>query len=309
MAAHHSSSIPALNTKDLLAVVAIAEHGSLVGACAQLSTSQSALSRTVTRVERIVGVPLFVRSTRSVTTTPAGREFVAVAERMLDDLRLSLWNMDEAAAGRRGQIIVSSFPIFAQQVLPPLIRAFREARPQVQVQLRTGRNPEVLEDVVSGVADFGITFADSLPDTVDAVQVRKDAMYAVLPRAHPLARGRGPLRLAQLRDALMISLPRETLTRRLVDGAAAAASLGWNHAVVVPGFLEMLGQVRAGVGVGLVPRSAMPHAPSPDLVWRILSDPPLTLSVVLVTRRGRQLPPAASSFKSLVVDELKSATR
>ena len=275
-----------------------------MGASTHLKTSQSALSRTVTRVERVLGVTLFVRSTRRVTITPAGREFVALAERMLNDLQLSLLNMREVAGERRGQIIVSSFPIFAQQTLPPLIRRFRESRPQVELQLRTGRNPEGLDDVCNGIADFGITFADALPDTLDAVRVRKDRLYAAVPNGHPLSRSRAPVRLAQLRGLAMISLPRETYTRRLVDGAAAAEGLAWSHAVVVPGFLEMLSQVRAGIGVGVLPHSALPTS-TEGVSVHPLADPALAVWVVVVTLRGRELSPAAAGFKALVVDHLK----
>jgi DNA-binding transcriptional LysR family regulator len=103
----------------------------------------------------------------------------------------------------------------------------------------------------------------------------------------------------------MISLPSETYTRRLVDGAAATAGLGWNHAVVVPGFLEMLSQVRAGIGIGVLPESALPQRSKQEVATRVLADPALAVWVVLITLRGRELSPTASSFMSLVVAHLK----
>jgi DNA-binding transcriptional LysR family regulator len=74
-------------------VLAVAEYGSFIAAAALLKTSQPALTRTIKRVEDVLGVRLFDRSTRRVEITTAGREFVSVAERMLNDLRISVRSM------------------------------------------------------------------------------------------------------------------------------------------------------------------------------------------------------------------------
>src|ERR1051325_4196735 len=100
---------PGLNAKELHALVAVAHFGSLVNASAFLQTSQSALSRTITRIEKLVGVRLFVRSTRRIELTPAGREFVAVSERVLNDLHIAPGGLRDIPTEQRGQVIVSSF--------------------------------------------------------------------------------------------------------------------------------------------------------------------------------------------------------
>ena len=79
----HPSSVPDLSARQLHAVLAVAEYNSFIAAAACLKTSQPALTRTIKRVEDILGVRLFDRSTRRVGITAAGKEFVAVAERML----------------------------------------------------------------------------------------------------------------------------------------------------------------------------------------------------------------------------------
>jgi len=75
-----------INVPDLTAhaVLAVAEYNSFIAAAAFLKTSQPALTRTIMRVEDVLGVRLFDRSTRRVAITAAGKEFVAVAERMID---------------------------------------------------------------------------------------------------------------------------------------------------------------------------------------------------------------------------------
>jgi DNA-binding transcriptional LysR family regulator len=299
-------SVPGLNSKELHALVAIAHFGSLVGAAAFLQTSQSVLSRTVTRVEKLLGVRLFARSTRRVELTPAGREFVAVSERVLNDLQIALRSLGDVAAEQRGQVIVSTLPIVVFQTLPPLVRAFRERRPQVDVQLRAGYSGSVVEDVVGGVADFGIISGEVAPASVERVDVRKESLYVVIPPDHPLAESTVPIRLAQLRDVPLVSPPRDSQTRLLVEGAAAATGVTLRHTVVVPGFPEMIAFTRAGVGPGIVPSGALPDPLPTDLRARLLSSPALSIRVSMIRLNSRHMSPAAESFWSLVLKELSS---
>lgn len=145
---HATVQRPALHARELQALVSIAHFGSLIGAAAFLQTSQSALSRTVTRIEKLVGVRLFTRTTRRIELTPAGRELVAVSERVLNDLRIALGGLRDVAGEQREQVIVSSLPMVVHQTLPRLVRAFREQRPLVDVQIRAGYSSAVIADVV-----------------------------------------------------------------------------------------------------------------------------------------------------------------
>src|SRR5579871_4605091 len=69
---------PDVGTRQLEAVLALAEYGSFVAAAARLRISQPALTRSIKRLEAQLGVQLFERSTRRVQITAAGREFAAV---------------------------------------------------------------------------------------------------------------------------------------------------------------------------------------------------------------------------------------
>src|SRR6187431_1187589 len=123
--------IPDIRARELLTVIALSEYGSFVAAAAYLKTSQPALTRTVKRVERVLGVLLFARNTRRVEITPAGREFVAVAERMLNDLKITSRNLGEIAGEQRGRIVLSTYAAFATRIMPQLAKVFLATRPAV----------------------------------------------------------------------------------------------------------------------------------------------------------------------------------
>ena len=83
-------TLPNLNARQLTAVLAVAENRSFIAAAAQLKVSQPALTRTIKQVETVLGIDLFARTSRQVTITAAGKEFVALSERLLTDLRLGV---------------------------------------------------------------------------------------------------------------------------------------------------------------------------------------------------------------------------
>src|ERR1700758_827730 len=158
------SGLPDLTSRQLETVLALAEYGSFIAAAALLKTSQPAVTRTIKHVEDVLGVKLFDRSTRSVQITAAGKEFVGVAGRMLNDLKITIRSMRELADQRRGQIIVSSIMSVANGKLPGLVSEYRLAYPGIELHVRDGVHGTVIEDVRSGAADFGITYVDDLPD-------------------------------------------------------------------------------------------------------------------------------------------------
>ncbi len=182
------SNVPDLSARQLHAVLAVAEYNSFIAAAAFLKTSQPALTRTIKRVEDVLGVRLFDRSTRRVAITAAGKEFVAVAERMLNDLRISISSMREIGEEQRGQIIISSIMSVANGLLPAIVAKYRASRPGIEIILREGVHGTVLEDIRSGTADLGATYVDDVPDFVEAKRVSREVFDVILPRTHPLAK-------------------------------------------------------------------------------------------------------------------------
>jgi len=304
---HHPSDVPDIRARELLTVVALAEYGSFVAAAAYLKTSQPALTRTVKRVERILGVTLFARNTRRVEITAAGREFVAVAERILTDLQLTVRNMTEVSSEQRGRITLTTYSAFASHTLPDLVKRFRETRPSIELRIREGRQSEIVEDVRSGVADFGIGYVNTLPDMLQATLLRKEPLYAVIPSSHPLAKKRSKVRLTELRDEPLVSPPSDTYLRRLIDGAAAGAGFNLRYAVTVERLLSVINHVRAGVGIAILPWGVLPPPPWTGFQTALLTEPPLTVSVGLISLRGRYLTPAAASLMALIQEETKKA--
>jgi DNA-binding transcriptional LysR family regulator len=247
-------------------------------------------------------VTLFARNTRRVEITPAGREFVAVAERVLDDLQLTVRNLDEVTREQRGRVCVATYSAFAVNPMPFLVRAYRETRPAVEIKIREGRQFDIIEDVRGGGADFGIGYINSLPDLMESTLLRKEPLYALVPGSHPLAATKRPrIALGELRDEPLVSGPSESFLRRLIDGGAVAGGFNLHYAVTVDRLLSVLHHVCAGVGIGILPEGCLPPMQWGEGFHAMqVTDPALSVSVGLIMLRGRYLTPAASGLASLI---------
>lgn len=298
--------VATLTAWDLQVAVTVVERGSLIAAAQALQISQSSVSRTISRLEKSLNIELFARSTRRTDPTLPGLEFARVAERVLNDLHLAIANMQNVADEKRGQVLISTFPQVAQEILPPIIAAYRKSRAKTEIHVRTGTNSEVVADVSSGLVDLGITVGDVPHDAVEAIEVKRDTLCALIPEGHELAKAAEPLPFAQLDGALMVSLPRGAYTRQLIDEAATACRITFNHAVVVPGFLEQLTHAQAGVGIALVPTSTVSGHFLRQVTVSAIHDPQLVVSIKMLSLRGRYMSPAAISFRSMLIDAMRS---
>ena len=292
------AALPDFSARQLEAVLALVEYGSFVAAAARLRISQPALTRAVKRLETELGVRLFDRTTRRVQVTAAGREFAAVAERMLNDLGITVQSVREVAEERRGLVVVSSVMSVAGAALPRLIAAYRADRPGVEIHVRESVHGSVLEDVRSGVADFGIGYVDELPDFAVGTPLGRDTFCVVVPARHKLA-ARRKLGLADLGDQPLVALPTDSRTRRTIDAAAAMAGVPLRQMVVVTQIATLLSLVAAGVGVGVVPQGSVRGSQ-----WRGLRtvplEPRLVCRIGLIALREREPTPAASGFLALL---------
>jgi DNA-binding transcriptional LysR family regulator len=296
------TQVPDLSTRQLLAVMTVAEQGSFVAAAAVLKCSQPGLTRTIRRVEDVLGAALFERTTRRVRLTQAGREFLPIAERLLHELRMAARNIREIAAESRGRVVLACIMSAAAGPLPAILAAWSAARPGVEIHLREGVHGAVLAEIHGGVADFGLTYVDDLPDDVSAQPLGREHFVVVTPPGHALAGHDDAVSLADLAGERLVSFPPESRTRRMLDAAAAEVGLAFWHALTVTQFASMLRLVRAGAGLAIVPAGAV-NGPSGEGLARLsLAPPGLSRRIGLVTQRGRDLGPAAAGLLATLAE-------
>jgi DNA-binding transcriptional LysR family regulator len=303
-----ASSLPDVNSRQLRAVLAVAEYRSFIAAAAFLKTSQPALTRTIKQIEGTLGTSLFSRSTRQVSITEAGKEFAALAERLLNDLKIGIENLRGVSEQQRGQIIVASIMSLAHVALPIIIAEYNRRFPGIEIHLREGVQGNVQDDVRSGLADFGVGYVADMPEPFTTERLGEEAFHVVLPSRHRLARAK-EIELKVLKDVTLVSLPTDSRTRRIIDGAAATAGFSFRHAVTVNQFATLYSFVRNGVGLTIVPSGARPPANDRGLVSRPLIRPRVSREIGILRFRERELTPAADGLLALVKQRLRHPQR
>jgi len=289
---------PDLGARQLRAVLAVAEYRSFIAAAAFLKISQPALTRTIKQVETVLGVALFSRTTRQVVTTAAGREFAALAERMLNDLRISVANVRRHAIQPAGQIIVSSVLSLAGAVLPELLATFGRRYPGIQVHLREGIQADVVDEVRSGVADFAIGYGEGLPENILFDGLGNERFHVVMPASHPLA-ARRRVEIRELAQETLVSFPRDSRSRQVADVAAAAAGCSLSYAMTANRLTTLLSLVSNGIGLAILTASECPAA-NDQLTSRPLVGARFSCRLGVLRSRERELTSAAAIFLVVV---------
>lgn len=284
-----------LSLKHLRAVRDVAAFGSFTAAAANLGMTQPGVSRLVSQVERDLGVSVFLRSTRNVVLTSTGRDFVHAIGRFLEDLDAQVENARSLGGHLRGRLVISCLLSLTHHMVPDALLAYRRDNPGVEVHMREGLGAEVYEDVRSGIADFGLGNAVGLADDIVAEDVVLESCVAVLPADHPLAAKR-ELTLQDFEREPLVSLPLASGLRRLIDGTAAMHGITLNHMTVVEQFGSLFDFVAAGLGLGIVPPSALPTRLRGNLRVKLIASPSIVRRIGILRLRTRGLTPAAQAF-------------
>ncbi|RFB67437.1 MULTISPECIES: LysR family transcriptional regulator [unclassified Herbaspirillum] len=275
--------------------VAVAERQTFADAALSLNISASALTRRIQRLETAIGTPLLERTTRRVALTPAGQLFLPGAQRSLQELTAALRLVDDAGDTRTGQIVVACIPTVAKQLLPRIIRDYRLSRPDVRIRMIDGTVEVVARNVRDGTADLGLTFP-TLPDpdfVFDALLT--DPYCLVCPIDHPLA-ALPEVRWTDLKPYQLIISGSGSGNRIILDQALRAVNWQPERPVEIEHLTTSLGLVEAGLGISVVPQSALPGEMSSRIAVRPLISPTVSRTIGLVRRRGVTLTPLAQHF-------------
>lgn len=293
--------VPDIGARQLSAILAVAEYKSFIAAASALQISQPALTRMIKRVEDILGVKLFERSTRHVSLTHAGLEFVAVAQRITNDLQITSASMRELADQQRGQVIITCIMSVANSKLPGIIARYKECHPGIEVYVRDGIHGTVNEDVRSGVADFGINYLKDTSGSICSEKLGVEQFELVAPQMHPIIQEHDEsVPFSALEGERLVSMPADSQTRRLIDAAAVAQGVHLQHSIIVWQIPTLMSFIRAGAGVGVAPSTSTNNELAIGLETRRLSSPAISLDIGIVALRDRELSPAAAGLLSLV---------
>ncbi|MFF4667440.1 LysR family transcriptional regulator [Streptomyces sp. NPDC001282] len=280
--------------------LAVAEELHFGRAAQRLSIAQPALSQQIRQLEKMVGVELFRRTSRSVRLTDAGATFHPRARDLLGRLAADLDEAGRVGRGKAGRLDVA-FITSATAIISERLREFSRRRPDVQIKLHDGFTVDVLAALERGTADIGIVRDAEERDDIDLSLLTTERFVAVLPAEHPAAGGSHVQATALATDPLIL-FPRtagaqafDVNTQPLrdvgIDVRIAQECSNWHTIIML---------VAAGLGVTIAPYSVTTLLPAGARRLE-LDGPPTTSRIFMATRRGDDRPlvqafTAASEF-------------
>ncbi|MBK1783632.1 LysR substrate-binding domain-containing protein [Prauserella cavernicola] len=190
----------------LRSFVVLADELHFARAAARLHIEQPALSQRIKRLERRMGVQLFVRDSRNVRLTPAGQEFAVEVGDVLRRLDAAVGRAVRTADGTSGTIRLAYTLSVGYETLPVLLGQVERTLPDVTVEAVELWESDVLSGVLRRDWDCGLVrYHPDHPD-VTSLLLRHESLVVAMPETHPLA-GRTEAKLVELRDERFVTTP------------------------------------------------------------------------------------------------------
>lgn len=283
------------------AFLAVARTGSFAKAALELNLSPSALTVQIQQLEEWLGVALLERSPRQVSLTAAGQNNRGPMEKLLLDLDNIVSGSRDLAALRRGVVTIAALPSMCSSTLPPMLKAFREQFPGVEVRLRDVVAQRIDALVREGEVDFGLGVRSRMGHGLTFEVVMVDRLSLFVPVDHPLARERS-IALQALAGQPIILTGRDSSVRERVEQLFAEEGLVLTPGLEANYMSTVMALVRHGLGMTLLPESA--DEGRGDLTQVRVEHPGVCREIGLITRTGVSLSPAAQRFVETMKDAL-----
>jgi DNA-binding transcriptional LysR family regulator len=298
----HGAPDDLIDANGLALAAAIARAGSLTAAARGLGVTQSALTKQLQRIERRLGVALFVRDMRGVRPTEYGESLLPRARTVQAQLRQAVEALDQMRGRREGQVTVALTHLATLTLLPDVMRRFRADWPDVQVRIAPPPFVAQFAGLREGAPDFAVAPRPARPlgREFATVPLFTSTVVAIARAGHPLSRART---LRELVDADWVLPSLQSTSAHALARAFARARLpGPRVAVACETLtgLELL--VGASDLLGLVPLEVHRLRASAtglrELPLELRIDGP---SLALIRWKDAQPTPAAAALAALFV--------
>lgn len=282
---------------ELDAVLVVARCGKFRTAALELGVSTTALSNAVGKLERTLGVRLFNRTTRSVSLTEAGQQFVAQVAPALRDIHAAMDIARAQQATPSGTLRINAFPTAAREIFSWLVLPFLREHPQVHIDIVTeGR----LVDIVAGGFDLGVRNADRVPVDMIALPLGHARRNVVVGTPTYLAERGTPMIPQDLagHSCLRVRLPNGAIHRWPFEKDGQSVHIDVEGPMTLDEASIARTAVLASTGLTLAMESDVRDDIDAGRLVRVLEDWTPTLSPLSLYYPSRRNPTAA--FKAFV---------
>jgi DNA-binding transcriptional LysR family regulator len=281
---------------DLRLFLNIAEAGSITAGAERSHIALASASARVRGMEHALGAALLTRRKRGVEPTEAGRALLHHARAVLDQMERMRADLGEYARGFKGRVRLLSNTAALTEFLPQALSGYLADHPGVDIELEEHPSTDIVNAVAAGYADVGIVADSADTARLETFAFRPDRLMLIVPRQHPLA-ARRSISFCESLDHDYVGLAEGSALQAHLEAHAARAGRRLRYRVRLATFDAVCEMVACGVGVAVVPATALERAHCRALLERVSLDDRWALRELRIcVRSAAALQPHASEL-------------
>jgi LysR family transcriptional regulator, salicylic acid-responsive activator of bsdBCD len=282
-----------MELRQLKYFLAIAEEGQITKAAEKLHITQPPLSQQIILLENELGVQLFQRTKKQVLLTEAGRSLQNRAEQLLELLKTTVDEVHKTAEGLRGKLTLGTITSSGRSLLPESIQRYHALYPDVTFDLRQGDSRRIQELLDSGLVEIGLVRLPVDESLYNSIPLPRENMVVVSSPGAFLSPEIDEIELRQLENTPLL------IHRRY---APSVSDYCRNILCISDDVTPLLIWTRLGLGVAIVPESAINLLHGSSLLVHKIIKPALVTTGAVIWRKKHKLSAAAAHFIELFQD-------
>jgi DNA-binding transcriptional LysR family regulator len=265
--------------------LAVARLGNLSRAAEEMFLTQPTLTARLKGLEEEVGDQLFVRTSRGMRLTEAGKEFVPYAERIVGSFEEGRRHLAELREASGGRLVLGASPGVGTYALPGLLERFTAAYPKVSISVRTGHSEDILEMTLREEVQLGLTRSMRHPE-IESLHLYEDELVLVVDPGHRFTK-KGSADLAEIGEEQLIFFDHDSSYFEQTHALFRNAGIRELRTMEVDNIEAAKRMVEHRLGVAFLPRTAVVRSVAAGNLSLILveENPEMSRSIVALKRR------------------------
>jgi len=276
-----------------------AELEHITDAAESLALTQPALSRSISRLEAELGVPLFDRKGRSIYLNHFGKLFLKRVNKILGEYEHAKEEINDLLRPDSGEISIGFIHSLGVSTVPDLIRKFELKYPKANFVLSQNSSKVLLTELEDSKIDFGIGSFFDINPKLSYSDLFCDELFILVPKDHPLANNK-KVDIEEVKDFPIVSFKEGYALRILVDRLFEEHKIKPKYAFEGEDAHTIAGIVGAGLGIGIAPDIEL--FDRKKIVKIAIGNSTFRRTVSLAWNENTYLSPISLKFRQFVID-------
>jgi DNA-binding transcriptional LysR family regulator len=277
----------------------LAETASFTKTAQINSVSQSAVSQTISALERHFNSLLIERSKKNFRLTSEGEVLYHFGKELLQTYDAIHSRMQEIKQVISGDIRIATVYTLGLHDLPPYVKRFLKDYPEVNIHVEYRRANQVYEGVLGNIVDLGLVAFPAPDAKLETIPLRKDRLVLACHPQHPFAKLKA-VKLKALNGQKFISFEPDMPTRKALDKIFKSQGVTVEHAMQFDNIETVKRAIELDCGVAIVPEATIRQ----EVADQTLASVPLEGNhfrpLAAIHRKNKVLSPAIKQFLALL---------